>query len=341
MSKTKIICTIGPASSNYSELRKMMINGMDVIRINFSHGTYEEHLKKIDLIRKLNKKYRRSIKILGDLEGYRIRIGRLKEPIILKKNQELFLTKKILAGNQQIISWDYPEKLENLKKGMNIYIDDGNIALLITEIQKNKIKTKVLVPGILKSNKGVVIPDLKISFKGLKEKDKNDIDFCIENKFDFIAQSFVRNAEDIIELKKYIMSKKYNCKLVAKIENREGIKNIDEIIKVSDGILIARGDMGVSLPVWEVPIMQKLIIRKCKNFKKFTITATQMLESMVENKRPTRAEVSDVANAIIDGSNYVMLSAETAAGKHPYLCVDMMNKIIRFTEKNMAEFYKE
>ncbi len=189
----------------------------------------------------------------------------------------------------------------------------------------------------MKSNKGIVIPDLKIEFKGLKEKDKRDIDFCIENNFDFIAQSFVRDADDIAIIRKYINSKKFNCKLIAKIENREGIENIDRIIKVSDGILIARGDMGVSLPVWEVPIMQKLIIKKCKDAKKPVITATQMLESMVENKKPTRAEVSDVANAIMDGSDYVMLSAETAAGKHPALCVDMMNKIIKFTEKNIIK----
>lgn len=336
MPKTKIISTIGPASSNYTELRKMMIAGMDVIRINFSHGSHNEHLEKINLMRKLNLKYRRSIKILGDLEGYRIRIGKLGNPVNLKKNQILQLSNRI-SNKKDIVFFDFDDNLKKFKKGIEIYIDDGNIMLSVLEVKKNILKTKVVVPGILKSNKGIVIPDLKIDFKGIKEKDKNDIDFCIDNKIDFIAQSFVRDEKDIIEIKKYINSKKFNCKIIAKIENREGIENIDKIIKESDGILIARGDMGVSLPVWEVPIMQKIIIKKCREAKKIVITATQMLESMVENKRPTRAEVSDVANAILDGSDYVMLSAETAAGRHPALCVDVMNKIIKFTEKNIRK----
>ncbi len=336
MAKTKIICTVGPASGNYSELRKMMIYGMDVVRLNFSHGSHEDHLKMINLIRKLNGKYKRSIKILGDLEGYRIRIGKLKEPVVLKKNQTLWLTNKNILGCDETVSFDYEGPFEKFKKGMDIFIDDGNICLTVCEIKRDKLKTRVLMPGVLKQNKGIVIPDLKNDFKGIKEKDKRDINFCIGNRLDFIAQSFVRNSGDIIKLRKYINERDYDCKLIAKIENREGIKNIDKIIKASDGILIARGDMGVSLPIWEVPMMQKFIIKKCKKENKIAITATQMLESMVENKRPTRAEVSDVANAIIDGSDYVMLSAETAAGKHPSLCVDMMNRIINFTEKKLS-----
>ena len=339
MPKTKIICTIGPASESYSELRKMMINGMDVIRLNFSHGTHNEHLQRINLIRELNKKYRRSIKILGDLEGYRIRIGKLKEPVNLKKRQILFLTQKDIAGNNNIVSFDYEGNIKNIKKGMHIFIDDGNIGLKVIGYENENLKTIVITPGILKQHKGIVIPDLKIDFVGLKEKDKKDINFCIENNIDFIAQSFVRNDRDIIEIKNYIKGK-FGGKIIAKIESKEGIKNLDKILKVSDGILVARGDMGVSLPIYEVPVMQKIIIKKCLKAKKIVITATQMLESMVENKIPTRAEVSDVANAILDGTNYVMLSAETAAGRHPALCVDMMNKIIKYTEKNINALSK-
>lgn len=333
MPKTKIICTIGPASDSYTELRKMMISGMDVIRLNFSHGEHSEHLQRINLIRQLNKKYRRNIKILGDLEGYRIRIGKIKEPINLKKRQILFLTQKDIVGNNNIVNFDYEGDLRKIKKDMNIYIDDGNIWLRVLGYENNNLKTVVVSQGILKQHKGIVIPELKIDFAGLKEKDKKDIDFCIENKIDFIAQSFVRDDRDIVEIRKYIKDRFFG-KIIAKIESKEGIKNLDKILKVSDGILVARGDMGVSLPIYEVPIMQKIIIKKCLKAKKFVITATQMLESMVENKIPTRAEVSDVANAILDGTNYVMLSAETAIGKHPSLCVDMMNKIIKYTEKN-------
>jgi pyruvate kinase len=199
---------------------------------------------------------------------------------------------------------------------------------------RNGIRAEVIVPGILKEHKGINIPDINLKFKGLTVKDKNNLLFGIANKVDFIAQSFVRSEKDIIRVREFIDQHKFNCPLIAKIENRQGIKNIDEIMEVSDGIMIARGDMGVSLPIYEVPIMQKMIIKKCNKRKKFVITATQMLESMTEHLRPTRAEVSDVANAILDGSDYVMLSGETAAGKHPIEAVQMMSDIIRFTEKS-------
>ena len=332
--KTKIICTYGPACASYSVLRKMMIAGLDVIRFNFSHARHDEILKGIELIKKLNKKYRRSIKILGDLQGHRIRIGKLLKPIELKKNQVFYLTQKKIVGENNIVYFDYSGPLSKIKTGTFIYIDDGNIALKVIDKTKNTLKTKVVVGGLLKQYKGVNIPEVELEFGSISQKDVEDIIFCKENNFDFIAQSFVRNKEDVLEVKK-ILGKNYKCKMIAKIENKQAIENIDEILDVCDGIMIARGDLGVSLPIYQVPIFQKLLIKKAKQKNKFVITATQMLESMTENIRPTRAEVSDVANAVFDGTDFVMLSAETSVGMYPVETVKMMNEILKFTEKNL------
>jgi pyruvate kinase len=338
MTKTKIICTIGPASDSATALRNMMLSGMDVARLNFSHGTHIEHKRRISLIRQLNKKYRRHIRILQDLEGYRIRIGRLKDkkPIALKKRQIFTLTNEDVLGEDGIIPFDYEGSLRDIKAGTHIFIDDGNIALLIKVSKKRYLKAEVVIPGILKENKGINIPDVNLKFKGLTHKDIMDIRFGIENRLDYIAQSFVRDRFDILPIRKIIQGKLPGCKIIAKIENRQGIKNIDEIIEVSDGIMIARGDMGVSIPIYEIPMVQKEIIKKCNRAKKFVITATQMLESMTEHIRPTRAEVTDVANAMLDGSDFLMLSAETAAGKYPVQTVKMMNEIIKFTESKIS-----
>jgi pyruvate kinase len=336
MPKTKIICTLGPASDGAAVLLKMMRAGMDVVRLNFSHGKLEEHEEHIKTIRILNKKYRRHIRILGDLEGYRIRIGKLKggKAIELKKRQEVWLTPENIVGEGSLIPFDYTGPLGAIKKGQHIYIDDGNIALVSEGIDKKTLKAKVLVGGLLKEHKGVNIPDVKLAFKGLTSKDKVNLLFCMGHEVDFIAQSFVRTKADILDLRAFIKGHEHAPKIIAKIENREGIKNIDQILKVSDGIMVARGDMGVSLPIYEVPMIQKAIIRKCNKARKMVITATQMLESMTENRIPTRAEVSDVANAILDGTDYVMLSAESAVGHDPAGVVNMMNKIIKFTENN-------
>ncbi len=336
MPKTKIICTIGPASTNETVLRKMMLAGMDFIRLNFSHGSHKEHQIRINLIRKLNKKYRRHIRILADLEGYRIRIGKLagKKPIKLKKKQVVLLTNKAKLRNKRFIPFDYQGNLKDIKVGNFIYIDDGNISLKVAARYNDYLKTEVVVPGTLKENKGINIPDAKLKFKALTDKDKTDLKFAIANKVDYIAQSFVRNKNDIISLKRFIKSNNRNPKIIAKIENRQGINNLDKILEVSDGIIVARGDMGVSLPIYQIPYYQKMIIKKCNQRRKFVITATQMLESMTENLRPTRAEVTDVANAILDGSNSLMLSGETAVGRHPAKAVRMMNQIIKFTENS-------
>jgi len=342
MPKTKIICTIGPASENQTVLRKMFIYGMDVARLNFSHGTHAEHQRRLDLIRKLNSKYRRHIRILQDLEGYRIRVGRFKDnsSIDLKKRQIIYLTNRDVIGSLDIVPFDYQGKLSDINIGSYVYIDDGSIVLLVKGILKNYLKTEVVVPGTLKERKGINIPGINLKFKGLTDKDKFDIQFGIKNKVEYIAQSFVRDKGDILCIRALLKDCHPECKIIAKIENRQGIKNIDEILDVSDGIMIARGDMGVSLPIYEIPIIQKMIIKKCNNKKKFVITATQMLESMTENLRPTRAEVADVANAILDGSDFLMLSAETASGEHPVEAVRMMNDIIKFTEQSMGRCKK-
>jgi pyruvate kinase len=338
MPKTKIICTLGPASEKAGVLLKMARAGMDVVRLNFSHGSFKEHLRRILLVRHLNETYRRHIRILGDLEGYRIRIGRLKgaKPVPIKKRQVIWLTQRNILGEGSVIPFDYRGPLDRIKKGKPIYIDDGNIALVAEGHDSRGVKARVVIPGIIQERKGINMPDLRIDFKGVTAQDRTDIRFCLQYGVDFIAQSFVRTKDDILAVREHFKHVRRKIGLIAKIENREGIRNIDEIIGVSDGIMVARGDMGVSIPIYEVPMVQKEIIKKCNRAKRFVITATQMLESMTEHHMPTRAEVSDVANAILDGTDYVMLSAETAVGSDPANCVDMMNKIIKYTEKKTA-----
>ncbi len=331
MVRTKIICTLGPASSSETVLRKMMLAGMDVGRLNFSHGTGKELLGKIELIRKLNAKYRRRIRILGDLQGHRIRVGEFAEPVELKKNQRVQLTQKKVKGSKERIPFDYAGPLSTIKNGQHIFIDDGHIALEVTGRTKDGVKAKVTAGGLLREHKGVNIPEAKLEFGGISGKDMEDILFCKEQGVDYIAQSFVRTKEDILDVRK-ALGEGTRCKVIAKIESREGIKNIEEIIEISDGIMIARGDMGVSVPVYQIPVIQKMIIKKCNRGGRFVITATQMLESMTDSRIPTRAEVTDVANSIIDGTDFVMLSAESAVGKFPVETVSMMNNIIKFTE---------
>jgi pyruvate kinase len=336
MTKTKIVCTLGPASSRAGVLRQMMRAGMDVVRLNFSHGTLDEHQDKIRLVRMLNKKYHRHIRILGDLEGYRMRIGELKgqQPIEVKKRQLLCLTTENIVGEGSRIPFDWAGSLRPIEPGQHIYIDDGLIVLKVEARDKKNLKARVIVGGPIKEHKGINIPGVRLDVTGLTRKDKEDIHFCIKHKLDYIAQSFVRNKRDILTLRAHLKSHDHACGVIAKIENGEGIRNIDEIIAVCEGIMVARGDMGISIPIYEVPYVQKKIIKKCNKAKKFVITATQMLESMTEHPIPTRAEVCDVANAILDGTDYVMLSAESAAGLYPVQCVEMMNRIIKFTEKN-------
>jgi pyruvate kinase len=255
--KTRIIATLGPASSTSTVLRKMMHAGLDVARLNFSHGTHAEHQTRIELIRHLNRKYRRHILLLGDLEGHRIRIGSLAKPIDLKKGQTLLLTQKEVTGSDTAVTFDYTGDLRDIKAGRYIYIDDGIIALKVEKSSTKAVRTKVVAGGMLKEHKGVNIPEVTLRFSGLSKQDREDIGFCLKHKLDYIAQSFVRTKGDILAVKA-LLGRNTSCKVIAKIENQEGISNIDEIIDVSDGIMVARGDLGVSLPIYQVPVIQKL-----------------------------------------------------------------------------------
>lgn len=328
MVKTKIVATLGPSSGRYSVLRKMVLAGMDVARINFSHGSLSEHKKRIRLVKKINKVYRRRIKILGDLEGHRIRTGLLKKKVELEKGRVFLLLGKRIKGDEKGVFIDYEGDFRVVKKGVSVFIDDGRIELKVIKSEKGLIKTHVVAGGELGEHKGINIPGAKLEFCGLTDKDALDIKFCVENKLDYIAQSFVRSSEDIEEVREL----SGGCKVIAKIENWDGIRNIDSIMASCDGIMIARGDMGVSVPIYEVPVIQKEIIKKCNRSGKFVITATQMLERMVSERIPSRAEVTDVANAVLDGTDFVMLSAETAAGLYPWQAVRMMNMILKYTE---------
>jgi len=335
MPKTEIIATLGPASGSYTVLRKMYNAGLDVVRLNFSHSTHKQHLEKIELVRKLNKKYRRHIRIMQDLAGFRIRVGRFSgsNTMLLKKRNIVWLTNDPDASGARTIPFDYYGDLSPIKPKHLIYIDDGNLALRVKEVSACSIKAEVVEGGILKERKGINIPQAKLEFGSITNKDRKDIDFGVAHGVDYMALSFVRDADDVNHVRDLVRPRLPRCKIVAKIESRSAIENIDNIIGASDGIMVARGDLGIAVPIYQVPIIQKQIIAKCNAAGKFVITATQMLEHMTEHTRPTRAEVTDVANAILDGTDFVMLSGETAIGKYPHESVHMMNEIIKFTEK--------
>jgi pyruvate kinase len=337
MPRTKIIATLGPASSSKTVLRKMFSAGLDVVRLNSSHGTHREHLALIELVRGLNKKYRRHILIMQDLEGFRIRVGRFKGAKTRQLNNRtvVWLSRDGENAGPKTIPFDYQGDLSPIKANQPIYIDDGNLILRVKSTSANSIKAVVVEGGILKERKGVNMPEAQLEFEGITEKDKQDIEFGIQQGVDHIALSFVRDENDVRQAAELIKPRLPKCKIVAKIESRQAIQNIDRIIDVADGIMIARGDMGIAIPIQEVPIVQKRIIKKCNKAGKFVITATQMLEHMTEHSRPTRAEVTDVANAILDGTDFVMLSAETAVGRFPDQAVRMMNEIIKFTERSV------
>lgn len=337
MRKAKIICTLGPSSSSRVVLKKLIDAGMDVARLNFSHGSHTEHLGRIRQVRTLISRFKSPVALLQDLEGYRIRVGAIRDPqgIKLAKNSVWQITNRSKLKARNAFQIDYVGKLGEIKKGFYIFIDDGQIALQVIETSDDLLRARVLVGGNLKSRKGINIPQFRIPFKGMTPKDQKDLHFGISQKIDFVAQSFVRDRDDILIVKEFLKKKSYPAKLIAKIENCEGIMNLDEILKEVDGIMVARGDMGVSVPLYQIPIIQKVIIDKCRLAHKFVITATQMLDSMTDNPRPTRAEVTDVANAILDGSDYAMLSGETAVGQYPVEAVQMMDKIIEFTEHSV------
>ncbi|MBM4025022.1 MAG: pyruvate kinase [Planctomycetes bacterium] len=342
MPRTKIVATLGPASNNYTILRKMTAAGLDVVRLNFSHGTHEQHLESVSLIRRINQKYRRRIRIMQDLEGFRIRVGRFdgEKTRVLTNRSTVWLANDPQAHGPRTIPFDYAGDLHRIRPGQMIYLDDGNLALRAEDVHSHSIRATVIEGGVLKERKGINMPGARLTFTAMTEKDKRDIQFGLQQGVDYIALSFVRNAQDVLEAAALVKPHLPACRIVAKVESRQAIQKIDEIIAAADGIMIARGDMGVAIPIYEVPLVQKKIIRKCNAAGKFVITATQMLEHMTASTRPTRAEVTDVANAIIDGTDFVMLSAETAVGKYPCEAVRMMNEIIKFTEKSLPELAK-
>lgn len=343
MKKTKIICTMGPNTSDPEILRALAENGMDVARFNFSHGTHGEHKDRLELLKRIRKETDRPIAALLDTKGPEIRTGLLKggQKAVLKDGQDFVLTTREIEGDEKGCSINYEGLNEDVKEGNTILIDDGLIELQVQEVKGTDIFCRVINGGELGQRKGVNVPNVKIKLPALTEKDKEDIRFGIREGFDFIAASFVRSADAILEIRRILEEEGANLQIIAKIENAEGIENLDEIIDAADGIMVARGDMGVEIPAEKVPYLQKTIIAKCNEACKVVITATQMLDSMIRNPRPTRAEVTDVANAVYDGTDAVMLSGETAMGKYPIEALKMMATIVEDTESHLDEnFYQ-
>ena len=338
MKKTKIICTMGPNTNDESLMRKLVQNGMDIARFNFSHGDHEEQKGRMDMLKKIREEENKPIAILLDTKGPEIRTGVLKDgkKVQLEAGETFTLTTDEIVGDNKIVSITYKGLVEDVKAGSTILIDDGLIELKVKDKKGNNINCEVVNGGELGEKKGVNVPNVAIRLPAITDKDRDDLKFGVEQGVDFIAASFVRNAECILEIKSFLRE----CKapyipVIAKIENFEAIKNIDEIIRCADGIMVARGDLGVEIPAEEVPYLQKTIIQKCNDNFKPVITATQMLDSMIRNPRPTRAEVTDVANAIYDGTDVVMLSGETANGKYPLEALKMMVKIAERTEQDI------
>ncbi|MFB4163003.1 pyruvate kinase [Alteribacillus sp. JSM 102045] len=334
MRKTKIVCTIGPASESPETLKQLMEAGMNVARLNFSHGDYEEHKARIDTIRKTAKEIGKTVAILLDTKGPEIRTHSMQGGAInLEKGQELLISSEEVEGTPEKISVTYPGLAEDLEPGNKILLDDGLIELEVLEIIGKDVKTKVLNNGELKNKKGVNLPNVKVNLPGITDKDAADIEFGIKQEVDFIAASFVRRTSDVLEIRELLEKHQAeDIQIIPKIENQEGIENIEEILEVSDGLMVARGDLGVEIPPEEVPLAQKNLIKKCNTLAKPVITATQMLDSMQRNPRPTRAEASDVANAIFDGTDAIMLSGETAAGDYPVEAVQTMSNIAKKAE---------
>ncbi len=337
MKKTKIICTMGPNSDNRQVMVDLALNGMDIARFNFSHGDHEEQKARLEQLKSVRDELDLPIAALLDTKGPEIRTGLLKDgkKVVLTEGQEFILTTRKVEGDETIGHINYAGLPQDVSEGNRILIDDGLIELQVVKSEGTEITCTVINGGELGQRKGVNVPNVKVKLPALTEKDKEDIWFGIEEGFDFIAASFVRNADAIIEIKQMLDVAGANLKVIAKIENAEGIQNIDSIIAASDGIMVARGDMGVEIPAERVPYIQKEIIRKCNEASKPVITATQMLDSMIRNPRPTRAEVTDVANAVYDGTDAVMLSGETAMGKYPVEALKMMAQIAEETEKHL------
>ena len=338
MKKTKVVCTMGPNTNDKELMRKLIRNGMDVARFNFSHGDHAEQKSRMDLLKELREEEHSNVAILLDTKGPEIRTGLLKDgkKIMLEAGKKFTLTTEEVAGDENIVSISYPGLINDVSKGKTILIDDGLIGLKVVEKKEKELICEIINGGELGERKGVNVPNVPIHLPAITEKDKEDIKFGAEQGIDFIAASFVRNAECILEIRAYLKSLGAPfIPIIAKVENSEGIDNIDEIIEAADGIMIARGDMGVEIPPEYVPVIQQKIIQKVYTAGKPVITATQMLDSMISHPRPTRAEATDVANAIFQGTSATMLSGETAAGKYPVQALQMMSRIAEHMEQNI------
>ncbi len=337
MRKTKIVCTLGPATDNEEVLRQMMLEGMNVARCNFSHATYDEHKKRMDMIKKLRKEVGQPVAILLDTKGPEVRVKNFKDGRVTLEEGQLFtLTADEVEGTKDKVSVTYNRLYEDLEVGMRVLIDDGLIEMTVEQVDRTNIVCRVINGGVVSNHKGVNVPDVDLSMPYISDKDREDILFGISQDVDFIAASFVQKKEDILQLRRLLEKNGgSDIKIIAKIENAQGVANIDDIIEVSDGIMVARGDMGVEIPYEEVPVIQKKIIKKVYRTGKQVITATQMLESMIKNPRPTRAETTDVANAVYDGTSAIMLSGETAAGAYPVEAVKTMVRIAERTEQDV------
>jgi len=340
--KTKILATIGPASSSYNDLLALVHSGVDAVRLNFSHGTQADHLRVVEFVQHINKKYKTNISILGDLQGPKLRIGELENNgFPLKKGDILTFVHEKCVGTPDKIYMSYDTFAQDVKVGEKVLVDDGKVELLVKETNgKDTVKLEVLFGNFLSSRKGVNLPDTQVSLPSLTEKDLADLDFMLTQPFNWIALSFVRNANDIDELRKRILAKNHSAKIIAKIEKPEAIRNLDSIIEATDGVMIARGDLGVEMPMERLPMLQKMITEKCIRSAKPVIVATQMMDSMIKNPTPTRAEIMDVANAVIDGADVVMLSNETAMGDHPAKVVEAMRRIVQQAETQDSIYYR-
>ena len=334
--KTKIICTLGPASQPLPALQAMVHAGMDVGRINFSHGTHEQHRRMLFNIRSVAKRTGEPVSVILDLQGPKIRIGTLVSPTVeLKTNKTVTITTNAIAGDERTLSTTYRHLPKDVKRGDTVLLDDGKIELRVEHVRRRDISCRIITGGVLSAHKGINLPGVAVSAPSLTEKDKEDMKFAFEHEVDYVALSFVRRGHDIATLRDYIIEngpKGRKIPIIAKIEKAEAIANIDAILQETDAVMVARGDLGVELPAEDVPLLQKMIVRKCNGLGKPVIIATQMLESMITNPKPTRAEASDVANAVLDGADAVMLSAETSVGKYPVQAVQVMERILRKTE---------
>lgn len=338
--KTKIVATVGPASNSKEMLRALIKEGVDVFRLNFSHGSHEDHLKVIGFVRELNNELGTKVSLLQDLQGPKIRINEMQPNIIIERGQELTITTQELLGNNEIASTSYKNLPQDVKPGDMILVDDGKIELRVKEVRGQEVITEVVYGGPLKSRKGINLPFTKVSAPSLTEKDLKDLEFGIKHEIDWIALSFVRKAHDIEAMRAILDKHKSVSKIVAKVEKPEALSNIDEIIASTDAVMVARGDLGVEIWLEEVPMVQKMLVEKCNRLGKPVIVATQMMESMIENPRPTRAETNDVANAVMDGADALMLSAETAAGKYPLEVIRSMVRTIASVEKNPNIYFR-